>query len=137
MERKTVVTFTEYGPDYGAPKAITYCRKGLGILPEKIVFVLSILLLFSFNVFSQSKYEKEFRIDPKDVPYPALTFVDSLTFDSRVKWYKEIGLELNTIEAKAKIKRVRHSIEFCEEGIFQDTEIEVKPDKIQIGRAHV
>lgn len=130
MERKTVVSFTDIGLAYGTPNEITYNRKCMGFLPEKIGFVLSMLFLFSFNGFSQSKYEKEFRIDPKDVPSPALSFVDSLTFDSRVKWYKEIGLELNTIEAKATIRRVRHSIEFCEEGIFQDVEIEVKPDEI-------
>jgi len=96
----------------------------------KSAFILSFLLLLSIHGFSQSKYEKEFRIKGESVPSKARSFVDSITFDSKVKWYKEISLDLITIEAKAKINNERHSIEFSENGIFEDAEVEVKPDKI-------
>ncbi|KAF0202040.1 MAG: hypothetical protein FD170_2278 [Bacteroidetes bacterium] len=94
----------------------------------KSAFILSLLLLLSIRGFSQSKYEKEFRIKAKNAPAKALTFIDSLTFDSKIKWYKEIGLDHITIEAKAKFNNERHSIEFSENGTFQDAEIEVKPN---------
>ncbi len=97
---------------------------------EKFVFVLSLIFLFSFHGFSQSKYEKEFRIKAKDVPSGALSFVDSLGFKSKVKWYKEIGLNHISIEAKSRFLKERHSIEFSDNGIFQDVEIEVNPSKI-------
>lgn len=96
----------------------------------KSAFILSLLLLLSIHGVSQSKYEKEFRIKAENVPAKALTFIDSLTFDSKIKWYKEIGLDHITIEAKAKFNNERHSIEFSENGIFEDAEVEVKPDKI-------
>jgi hypothetical protein len=103
---------------------------GISFQPLKSAFVLCVFFLFSFQGFSQQKFEKESRIKAEDVPPGALSFVDSLTFDSRIKWYKETGLDYITIEAKAKINNERHSIEFGENGIFQDVEIEVMPDKI-------
>ena len=102
----------------------------MSVVSGKSGFVLSMLLLFSFYGFSQSKYEKEFRIKGESVPPKARSFVDSITFDSKVKWYKEISLDRITIEAKVKINNERHSIEFSENGIFEDAEVEIKPDKI-------
>ncbi len=60
----------------------------------------------------------------------ALSFVDSLTFDSRVRWFKEEGLTNNYFEAKATLNRERYSIKFAENGSFQDAEIEIKQNKI-------
>ena len=105
-------------------------NRGVSILLKKNILAISVIFLLSFQGFSQSKYEKEFRIKAKDVPSSALAFVDSMTFDSKVKWDKEIGLNDVTIEAKAKFKNERHSIEFSENGIFQDVEIVVKPNQI-------
>lgn len=122
MERKSVKCFASFITVYG--------NKEMSIVIKRFVLVLSTLLLIAFHGFSQAKYEKEFRIKAKNVPSGALNFVDSLTFDSKVKWYKETGLNLITIEAKAKYKKERYSIEFFENGVFQDVEIEVKPNKI-------
>lgn len=130
MERKSVNTLTETEVDWLAFLKTIYGNKGVSTLPEKFAIVLSLLFLFSFHGFTQSKYEKEFRIQAENVPSRALSFVDSLTFDSKVKWYKEIGIDIKTIEVKAKLKKERHSIEFSETGTFQDVEIEVKPNKI-------
>lgn len=105
-------------------------RESVSTLIEKMLFVFSFLILFNLNGFSQSKYEKEFRIKEKDVPSNALSFVDSMTFGFKVKWYRELGLNHITIEAKTILNKERHSIEFCENGKFQDVEIEVDPTRI-------
>jgi hypothetical protein len=133
MERKSIKTHNFFKVNCAASIKPVYCNKRINIAIKKIFLVSSALLLIAFQGFSQSKYEKEFRIKAKDVPSSALSFVDSMTFDSRVKWYKEIGLNDVTIEAKAKFNKERYSIEFSENGIFQDVEIEVKPSKIPYG----
>jgi hypothetical protein len=130
MERESVNTFLILGVDCEASFKTFKSNRGMSILFKKNVLAISVIFLLSFQGFSQSKYEKEFRIKAKDVPSRALSFVDSITFDSKVKWYKEIGLNDVTIEAKAKFRKERHSIEFSENGIFQDIEIEVNPSQI-------
>jgi hypothetical protein len=133
MERKSIKTLIDHEVNCVASTKTVYGNKGMSILIKKFTLVLSTLLLIAFQGLSQTKYEKEFRIKAKDVPSSALSFVDSMTFDSKVKWYKEIGLNDVTIEAKAKFNKERYSIEFSENGIFQDVEIEVKPSKIPYG----
>jgi hypothetical protein len=130
MERESVNTSVECKLESAASSKTSYGGKSIGILKEKFLFVLCLLTLFSFHAFSQSKYEKEFRIKESDVPSKALSFIDSITFDSKVKWYKEIGLDHITFEAKAISNKERHSIEFSENGTFQDIEIEVDIAKI-------
>jgi hypothetical protein len=132
MERKSIKTHNFFKVNCAASIKPVYCNMRINIAIKKIFLVSSALLLIAFQGFSQSKYEKEFRIKAKDVPSSALSFVDSMTFDSKVKWYKEVGLNDVTIEAKAKFKNERHSIEFSENGIFQDVEKEVKPNQIPI-----
>lgn len=130
MERKSVNTRKDFDVDCVASFITVYGNKEMSIVIKRFVLVLSSILLIAFHGFSQAKYEKEFRIKEKYVPSVALNFVDSMTFDSKVKWYKEIGLNRITIEAKAKYKKERYSIEFFENGVFQDVEIEIKPYKI-------
>jgi hypothetical protein len=130
MERESVNTSIKCKIECAASSKAAYGDKSISILKEKFLFVLCLVTLFSFQAFSQSKYEKEFRIKESDVPSRALSFVDSITFDSKVKWYKEIGLDHITFEAKAISNKERHSIEFSENGIFQDVEIEVDVSKI-------
>jgi hypothetical protein len=130
MERKSVNTRKDFDVDCVASFITVYGNKKMSIVIKRFVLVLSSILLIAFHGFSQAKYEKEFRIKEKYVPSVALNFVDSMTFDSKVKWYKEIGLNRITIEAKAKYKKERYSIEFSDKGIFQDVEIEVKSNKI-------
>jgi len=95
-----------------------------------LIGVFSLFFLFSNNGFSQFKFEREFGITRKDVPSIALSFIDSLTFDSRVRWFKEEGLTRNSIEAKARLNRERYSIEFAENGYFKDAEVEIQPRSI-------
>ena len=89
------------------------------------LFFVSLTALLSFNAFSQPKYEKEIRIRKRDVPENALRFLDSMNFKSKVRWYKEIGYDQITLEAKTRSNKKRFSIEFCEMGSLQDVEIEI------------
>ncbi len=130
MERESVGTVTEWTVNCATSSKIVSGEGSKSIFTEKYLFFLTLLILFNTHGFSQSKYEKEFRIKESDVPLSALSFVDSMNFDVKVKWYKEVGLNHITIEAKAITKKERYSIEFCENGIFQDIEIEVDPSKI-------
>lgn len=130
MERESLRTVPEYAVNCASSSEIVFGdgRKFIFIL--KFLFVTALLILSNSPGFSQSKYEKEFRIKESEVPLSALSFVDSMNFDTKIKWYKEIGLTQITFEAKAISNKERHSIEFCEDGIFQDIEIEVDSSKI-------
>jgi hypothetical protein len=94
--------------------------------------LLGVLLLFSFKSFSQPKYEKEMRISSLAVPLIAKSFVDSFSFDKKIKWYKEIGIDQMSYEAKTRYKRENYSIEFSEDGSFKDVEIEINEKKIPV-----
>ena len=51
--------------------------------------------------------------------------MDSLNFNTKIKWYKEEGLTRNTIEAKFKHNEANCSIEFDTLGNIEDIETEV------------
>jgi len=92
----------------------------------KFKFLIFLIVFFvSYNLFAQDKFEKESRIKPKDVPSKALSFIDSLKMDTKVKWYLEEGLNKKSIEAKYKQNKVSYSIEFDSLGKIEDIEIEV------------
>lgn len=96
----------------------------------RTILISIILFTMSLHGFAQFKYEKESRANKKDVPAYAVNFVDSLNFSSKVKWYKEIGYNTVSFEAKTKYKGKRYSIEFSEDGAFEDIEIEIKSNEI-------
>jgi hypothetical protein len=89
-----------------------------------------LLFLIGINTYSQQKYEKEFRIKTADVPQAALAFVAELNLGKRIKWYKEIGLNQTSFEAKTNYKNKKYSIEFAPNGILEDVEIEI--NKLEI-----
>jgi hypothetical protein len=92
--------------------------------------ILIMLFTFSLQACAQFKYEKESRVKENDVPTNAIKYVDSINFNSRVKWYKEIGLNTTSFEAKTKYKGKKYSIEFSEDGSFEDIEMEIKSNEI-------
>jgi len=47
-----------------------------------------------------------------------------------VKWYRETGYSTISFEAKTKHKGKRISVEFSENGTFEDIEIEIRTDEI-------
>lgn len=83
------------------------------------------MLATSTRGVAQVKYEKESRLNEKDIPERAKRFVDTLQTEARVRWYLEEGLEGTTVEAKFSYKGFKHSIEFDTLGYVEDVEIEV------------
>lgn len=88
------------------------------------------LCALSVQGFAQIKYEKESRVRKSDVPEDARNFVDSINFNSTVKWYKEVGFNTISYEAKTKYKSKIYSIEFSGDGTFEDIEVEIKSNEI-------
>jgi hypothetical protein len=88
--------------------------------------ILWVFLFCPFFLFSQEKMEKEYRIKKKNVPVPALFFMDSVGIKVKTKWYKEEGLEKNSIEVKFKYKKRSYSIEFDTLGKVEDVEVSRK-----------
>lgn len=96
----------------------------------RFFFIFIVLACTALTGFAQYKYEKEIGIGKKDIPPKALSFIDSLQINSKIKWYKEIGQDKISFEAKAKHKGKKTSIEFSDIGTFEDIEIEIKPKEI-------
>ena len=91
---------------------------------KQILLVLSIIL--SLPLMAQVKYEKEIRVSDKDVPKEALGLVEQLMPGQKVKWYKEFGKDKTSFEAKTKKDGKAYSIEFSEQGGFEDLEERVR-----------
>lgn len=96
----------------------------------KNLILISALVVISLCVQSQVKYEREFRIKEHEVPPLAISFIDSVFSESRVRWYAEISHEGKSIEAKVNHNRKRYSIEFDLQGAIIDVEIEIKEQEI-------
>ncbi|MDX1478952.1 MAG: hypothetical protein R3301_14665 [Saprospiraceae bacterium] len=95
-----------------------------------VALLLLCVLVMPVGSSAQQKYEKEFRIDPQEVPSSALQFVDQLEVNRKVRWYREVGLERSSVEAKTKINGQRYSIEFSNDGQIEDIEIEQSWEEI-------
>lgn len=99
----------------------------------KIIVILLSLPALSFSALCQDKYEREIRIKTNEVPKKALRFVDSLSFQSKIKWYKEFSSNGYSFEAKTRKSHDKYSIEFSENGDFEDLEIEI--DSLQLPKS--
>lgn len=86
-------------------------------------FLALLLLFFSYAAFSQTKYEKEIRVKSNEVPQLAVSFIDSLPFDQKIKWYRETGLERINYEAKTRFRDSWFSVEFLNDGALKDIEV--------------
>jgi len=95
-----------------------------------IISSISFLLLFPFVSIAQHKYEREYRMKSEMIPQSAKRFIDSISTDLKVKWYKEIGLNDVSFEAKFKHKNKQFSVEFDTLGILQDVEFVIKKCEI-------
>lgn len=93
----------------------------------KALLLLSVLFYsLTQGLHAQTKYEREVRIETHEVQPQVLDFVKTLNLKSKVKWYREMGIDTTSIEAKTKYKGNWYSIEFSEDGTLEDIEIEVK-----------
>ena len=93
------------------------------------IFIIS-LIYISTHGFTQTKFEKESRVKINDVPTVAVEYVNTFNFQSKVKWYKETCINSISFEAKTKHNGNNYSIEFSEDGSFEDIEIEIKSKEI-------
>lgn len=89
-----------------------------------------VFCILSESLYSQQKYEKESRLKIEEVPQAALEFIEAAKIPNKVKWYIEYGLEDNSIEAKFKLNKKRHSVEFDTLGTIEDIEIEIMTQEL-------
>lgn len=93
--------------------------------------LLFVLLSSSItSLLGQQKFEQEYRLEEKEVPMPAYDFVDEISFERKVRWYLEEGLDRFSIEAKTKYRGNRYSLEFDSTGVLEDIEIEVEMEEL-------
>jgi hypothetical protein len=102
-------------------------------------FKIILLLFFAFakanSVHAQSenvKLEREQRVDSSLFTVSALSLVQEIAVDRKVKFYKEFDGDKTSLEAKFKKRRQRYSIEFSLDGTLEDVEIEVKRKDIDL-----
>ena len=82
-------------------------------------------LAFLLPLFTAGqKFEKEYRIEPEEVPENALQFIHSPDRDLSEKWYYEESQGGSSVEAKFKHQNKWHSVEFDTLGNLQDIEVE-------------
>jgi hypothetical protein len=92
----------------------------------RYIALFCLILSYANPATAQDKLEREFRIHPDVVPERAKSFAAAITGNSTLKWYREEGLEQVSLEAKAKVKGQRFSIEFDTSGQIQDVEVEIQ-----------
>lgn len=87
-------------------------------------------ILYSGILFSQTKYENETRVKINEVPPISVDFVNEIIGDKKIKWYKEYDGTHITFEAKSCHKDHHISIEFAQDGTFEDAEVTIKEREI-------
>ncbi|MDT0678422.1 hypothetical protein [Autumnicola musiva] len=91
--------------------------------------LLYIILLTGFSAFAQGKkIEQEDRISGEKMPEAAMQLINSEKPDNarRLKFYFETDGETTSYEAKFKFKGHDYSVEFNNNGILEDIEVELK-----------
>lgn len=94
-------------------------------LPANYLLLALMVLAISSHGYGQQKFEKESRIRMEDAPERAREFVAGMAIDGRIKWYLEIGTDRTSYEAKFRRDGKKHSVEFSDQGVFEDLEIAV------------
>ncbi|MCR9065685.1 MAG: hypothetical protein NXI00_17070 [Cytophagales bacterium] len=89
-------------------------------------FVLFLFLISYLQALAQQKYEREIGVLSEEVPENAVEFTEEFLGKSRIKWFKEEGLEGYSFEAKARKNRRKYSIEFSADGKLEDIEFIVQ-----------
>ena len=96
-------------------------------MTKKILFLSVVAVVFGSSfMFSQVKFEKEYRLKTADVPKKALHIVTMWDFKKKVKWYAEESQDGKTVEGKVCHNRHKISLEFKENGTLIDVEKTVK-----------
>jgi hypothetical protein len=89
------------------------------------------LFLFTLPIFfSQEKIERESRVKVHQIPELALSFIDSLSIERKIKWYREEKINGVSFEAKFRMNQTKYSIEFDTLGNVEDIETERKKQSL-------
>ena len=92
----------------------------------KIFFLIASSFVLT-SAISQTKQEREFRIDESAFPMNAKKSIAPYLSDvKRVKFYKEFDAEKVSYEAKFKKDKLWYSIEYNENGELEDVEFIIK-----------
>lgn len=96
---------------------------------------LTLCCLTTLLAFAQGKEEVEERIEAADFPEEARRFAESLFEGEKIHWIKELNQNGHSYEAKAKFSNVKYSLEFDDQGKFEDLEFVIKskqlPEKVK------
>lgn len=95
----------------------------------KCFWSLLILLFATYTAFSQTKFEKEFRISESEVPQSAVHYLSSIQ-STKIKWFKEISQDGKSIEAKFKHTDHLFSVEFDTLGNLKDIEVVINTKEV-------
>lgn len=104
-----------------------------GQMTKRFIIFTAVLMLTSTLGHAQAKYEREYRITKDTIPEKALDFIHQLGIlndSTKVKWYKEVTLTGETLEAKYRKNGRKHSVEFTNRGDFSDVEVEIGKGRI-------
>ena len=94
---------------------------------DMMMYRLLFLFLFPAIYFSQSKNEKEERIEQSEFPEVAQTYFNSISHGvNYLKFYRETDGNRKSFEAKFKINKLYYSVEFDTLGKLEDIEIVIK-----------
>ncbi len=97
---------------------------------DKRFFIVLLFAAFAHPGVSQLKFEQEIRVAKSEVPQGPATLLDSILHESKIKWYKEKGYHKISYEAKTQYKGKRLSIEFSEQGLFEDLEVGISSKEL-------
>lgn len=100
--------------------------------------IVSFILMGYFCIsccFGQQKFERESRISKSDLPAFAVDFQSLFKDNQSMKWYREEGLNRESIETKYRRNGKVFSVEFDTLGVIEDVEIKTKlnelPEQVQ------
>lgn len=85
-----------------------------------------LFFLVSYSMFSQYKFEREYRISEDEIPQKAKDFITNCNFDKKIKWYAEESQDGKTYEAKSCKNKNKYSVEFNTNGTVLDVEKTIK-----------
>lgn len=96
------------------------------------IFCLLGIFVISIAGFSQAKIEREVSVKVDQVPTKAVQFIKQSNIKSKVRWYQEFSAKSYSFEAKTKLNKLWHSIEFDSTGTLEDVEVKRKVSDLSV-----
>ena len=96
-----------------------------------ILILILIWMFTGYTISAQDKTEVEKRVNDSEVPSPAQQWIKEYYGNKlNISWYEEMTSGKHSYEAKFKWKGKWHSVEFDDNGVLEDIEINIKPQKM-------